>query len=127
MRGPAPARAERHADACKRVACRGLGNGGGGGDDASSSPADAASGSGAARRAGGATGAEAPTGDVDRPGGGTKPRTEECASSGVAPAAPRLLHNCSGMMRQGGEGCTNGIIYGSVLPKNTQMWCCPIN
>ena len=60
-------RAERHADACRRVAFRGLGYGGGGGDDASS---------GAAQRVGGATGAEAPTGDVDRPGGGAKPRTE---------------------------------------------------
>ena len=70
--GRSASRAERHADACWRVAFRGLGygDGGGGGDDASSSPADAASGWGAARRVGGATGAEAPTGDVDRPGGG---------------------------------------------------------
>ena len=52
---------------------RGLVYGGGGGDDAVSSPADAASGSGAVRRVGGATGTEAPTGDVDRPGGGAKP------------------------------------------------------
>ena len=47
------------------------------------------------------------------PGGAPSPGRRGCASSGIAPAAPRLLHNRSGMMRRGG-GCTNGIIYGSV-------------
>jgi len=53
--GQSTTRAERHADACRRVAFRGLGYGGGGGDDSSSSPADAASGSGATQRVGGTT------------------------------------------------------------------------
>jgi hypothetical protein len=72
VRSPAPAvrrrggRTKRN-EGGKARRCRG------GGDDASSSPADAASGSGTARRVGGATGAEAPTGDVAgmmRRGGG---------------------------------------------------------
>jgi hypothetical protein len=58
--GRGATRAGRHADACRRVAFRGLGYGGDDGDDASSS-ADAAAESGASRRVGGATGAEAPT------------------------------------------------------------------
>ncbi len=80
-----------HTNACRRVAFRGLGYGGGGGDNASSSLADAASGSGAARRVGGATGAEAPTGDVDRPGGGTKPGMEGVCRAG----SPRPRRDCS--------------------------------
>ena len=117
-------RAERHADACRRVAFRGLGYGGGSGDDASSSPADAASGSGAARRVGGATGAE----DVDRPGGAPSLGRRGCASSGIAPAAPRLLHNRSGMMRRGGGGVHQwNNLWFPCYPKYTQMLCCAIN
>ena len=116
-------RAERHADACRRVAFRGLGYGGGSGDDASSSPADAASGSGAARRVGGATRAEAPTGDVDRPGGGAKPGTEgvcvERDRPGRAETAPQSFRYDAA----GGGGGTNGIIYGSLATLNTRKCC----
>ena len=59
----------------RRCLQEGLGYGGGSGDNASSLPADAASGLGATWWVGGATGKEAPTGDVDHPGGGAKPGT----------------------------------------------------
>jgi len=44
------------------------------------------------------------------------------ASSRIAPAAPRLLLNRSGMMRRHGGGCTNGVIYGSVATLNTRKY-----
>jgi len=50
------------------------------------------------------------------------------ASSRIAPAAPRLLLNRSGMMRRRGGGVHQwNNLWFRCYPKYTQMWCCAIN
>ena len=118
--GRGATRAGRHADACRRVAFRGLGYDGDDGDDASSS-GDAAAESGASRRVGGATGAEAPT---DRSGEAaartTTRKRERIALVHFHPdVVPYLLREgevgvvSGGAGGGGGGGCCHGRRDGS--------------